>query len=686
MGLLTLGVMQARASSRNSERGVALVTALLATTILLALGMAIVFSATMDTITTKSARFSEQAFFAADAGIGIARRALAKSFENRLAQLKAELAAGTTVPYLNPPRVAPGDPFPDVQLLPDPDTPDGKISTFYSDVITNAVSLSNDASRKTRLSNLNGTSFTASFSPLSGKLELFKNSATLATQSMIFRYTITVTGQTEAGGTATVSETGRLSTDVTLTTGNGSTTTRSFAFSGFGAFFDYGDTQANAPLASGTFSGPVHTNTHFAFLSSRSVTFRDVVSQVDDQIRYNNLSNTTPNWPIPSADITGIDISAAGYQKTAAVPLPTNVFSQEYAVINSTGITDLNADGTPLDPPGAVPASPATVFDSSGRVTAATLALNLRNAANAKPAVSGSSIANGVYISSTDGSAISGAGIYVQGDASEIQIYGDTNGDQVYVITQGSTTTTVRTSFTNNQTTISSGSNSSTMTGVFKDKGDPATIKNGAMLFVNGAINGLRGGKDSSGTKPAVASATRLTITAVADITVTGDLLYANPVADSNGNQVSGIGSITNVLGIFTNDGNVNLAPNASYIGATSPSLSLEMNAAVVSFNSNTSNDGGAIKGSIKYTGSGTTQTTDRWRLVGSRVQSKINTIGYTYRDIFFDTRFKGGTFAPPFFPGTTYKFAPVPVDGPVVMDDPATPVASAMSWFRNNK
>lgn len=689
MGLLTFRVMPARAGSRNSERGMALITALLATTILLALGMAIVFSATMDTVTTKSARVGEQAFFAADAGIGIARRAIAKAFEDRLTQLQTDLAAKTVALYKNDPD--PTDPqhnFPIVQLLPDPDTTDGQNSTFYSDILTNAIYLCNNTYRNTRMYDLNGTSFTASFSPLSGKLELIRTPGNpeKAVQSMVFRYTITVTGKTDGGGTASVSEGGRISTAITLTVKSSFANNRSFAFSGFGAFFDYGDTQANAPLASGTFSGPVHTNTHFAFLSSRSVAFRNVVSQVDDKIRYDNLSNTTPNHAIPGADITGIDISAEGYQQTAEVPLPTNVFSQEYAVINSTGITDLDSSGNPIDPPAAIPASPATVLDSSGRVTAAALRLNLRNASNAQPTVSGSTIANGVYISSADGNAIAGAGIYVQGSAADIQIYGDTNGDQVYVILQGSTTTTVRTSFANNQTTISSGSNSRTMSGIFKDKGDPANIRNGAMLFVNGAINSLRGGTTSSTTKPAIASAAALTITATADITVTGDLKYAQPVANSDGTAVSGIGSITNVLGIFTNDGNVNLAPNTAYNSATGSSLSLEMNAAVVSFNANTSNDGGSIKGSIVYTGGTSPGSSDRWRLVGSRVQSKINTIGFTYRDIFFDTRFAGGTFAPPFFPGTTYALAAVATSDAPTIHSFATPAASAMSWFRNNK
>jgi hypothetical protein len=687
MGLLNSSDIQNPADDRHNESGMALVTALLATTILLALGVAIVFSSTMDTVTTKNARVSEQAFFAADAGIGIARKAMAKAFEDRLSKLKTDLAAKTVSLYSNTPD--PTDPthnFPIVQVLPDPDTTDGQSCSFYSDIITNAVSLSNDTTRNTKMYNLNGTSFTVAFSPFSGKLDLIRTpgNASKAVQSMVFRYTVTVTGRTDAGGTATVSETGRVTSDLTLTTKSTITNTRNFSFSGFGAFFDYGDTQANAPLASGTFSGPVHTNTHFAFLSSRSVAFRNVVSQVDDKMRYDDTSTTNPNHAIPTADITGIDISAEGYKQTDPVPLPANEFSQEYAVINSTGITDLKSDGTPVDPPGAMPTSPATVFDSSGRVTAAALQINLRNASGNKPTISGSSIAQGVYISSTDGTTIGGSGIYVQGDASDIQLYADTNGDQVYVIKQGSTTTTVTTSFSNNTTTITTGSSTRTLTGVFKDKADPNVIKNGAMLYVNGAISKLRGGKDSSGTKPAVSASTRLTITAQGDITVAGDLKYAQPVSNSDGSPVSGIGSITNVLGIFTNDGNVNLAPESTYVGGSG--LSLEMNAAVVSFNANTSNDGGQIKGSIVFTGSTTPGTNDRWRLVGSRVQSKINSIGYNFRDIYFDTRFQGGTFAPPFFPGTTYKLAAVPTSTDITIASFSTPAASAMSGFRTNK
>ncbi len=292
-------------------------------------------------------------------------------------------------------------------------------------------------------------------------------------------------------------------------------------------------------------------------------------------------------------------------------------------------------------------------------------------------------LANGIYVATSDWSNVTGSGIYVKGDADDIQLIADTNGDQVYVIKQGSTTTTVRTSYTNNTTTVTQGSSTKTLNGVFKDKSDPLNIKNGTMLFVDGNIKSLRGGKDSTNNKAAVASASRITIAGQRNIYVEGDLKYASPVANSDGTPVSGIGSINNVLGIFTNDGNVYLSPNSTYVGGSG--LSLEMNAAVVAFNTKTSNDGGAIEGSITYDAANASPgSSDRWRLVGSRVQSKINSIGYTYRDIYFDARFSGGTFAPPFFPGTDYEYAPS-VPTTLTINSIATPAATAMSWFRNN-
>ena len=655
----------------------ALVAALLATAIMLALGMALVFSASTDTTTTKVQRVGQQAFFAADAGVGVARRAMTQAFSEQIDKVRSEQIA-----FYKKVLPAPAGQFPDAQALP---PADGTWSnSFYSTIRDRAVQLATLEARAQKLDQTNGTKFTVEYSPFSGSITKQVNDQFNAIEHVTLRYSIKVTGVTSGGGSATVHESGLLSTTLTLeATGNGS---RNFKFSGFGAFFDNGDTQANAPLANGTFSGPVHTNTHFAFLSSRSVTFRNVVSQVDAKIRYDDTSTTTPNKAIPPPSLTGITLSSDGYKTTSKVPLPDNNFSQEYAVVNGTGITDKKADGSPVDPPGIIPrdnhGDPISVFDSSGRVSVDILVANLRTAKNQPPGKHGQDLDNGVYISA-DGSNINGAGIYVEGDASDIQLYADTNGDQVYVIQQGSKTTTIRTNYTTKKTNISnSDGDSKTYDGVFTDKSDPANPKVGVSLFVDGAINSLRGGHTSSTDRPAIASKTKLTITAQNDITVTGDLTYANPVVDDNGNKVSNIDSIENVFGIFTNDGNLNLAPNTSYVDG--PGRSLEIDAAVITFNKDTSNDGGAIKGSIVYTGATTPGTNDRWKLIGSRVQSKINTIGFNYRDIFFDPRFSGGTFSPPFFPGTTYQILkPVAKDVDITLVD--TPFPTAMSWFRDN-
>lgn len=683
-----------RNHKNDGERGMALITALLATMLVLALGVAVISSTTTDTTTTKAHRVGEQAFFIADAGIGIARRALSEAFTEEINRIRngqgsfySGQASGSNQPVQYSASSGSSQ-FPNVKVIPPYDgTWD---NPFYKRVRDRATELAKVAARTQRFDDLNGSSFTVEYNLQSVNSVLIPTSATSAVEADTLRYWIRVTGKTSGGGKATVNETGRISTNINLAS-TVPNTARSFKFSGFGAFFDNGDTLANAPLAAGTFTGPVHTNTHFAFDSGRNVIFRNVVTQVDSKIRYDAFSSTTPNRSIPNGDITGIDLSTEGFKKVHSVPLPDNNFSQEYAVINSTGIMDVDSDGLPVDPPATIPkdilGDLLPVFDLSGRVTARVLAANLRDASNTAPTVIAGVMANGVYVSSGDGTTITGAGIYVQGNASDIKLIADTNGDQVYVIKQtqsGNTvTTTIRTSYTNNTTSITTGGQTRTFNGVFTDKSDPANHKHGVSLFVNGSINSLRGGKENSTNRAAIASKTKLTITAQRDITITGDLKYANPVANSDGTPVSNIDSLQNVLGIFTNDGNANLAPNSSFVSG--PGLSLEMNAAVIAFNSKTSNDGSRIEGSINYTGSTSPGSNDRWKLVGSRVQSKINTIGYSSRDIFFDVRFSGGRFAPPFFPGTSYDLGPPLAPGVVSIVNVDDPVPTAMSWFRDN-
>ncbi|HEX5736224.1 MAG TPA: pilus assembly PilX N-terminal domain-containing protein [Blastocatellia bacterium] len=683
-----------QADRSKGERGIALIAALMVSAILLALGMAVAMSATSDTVTTKSQRVGEQAFFAADAGVAIARRALSTALQEEIEKIRNGTASyGTNgFTFIGDPPAA-GE-FPDLQVIPDPTLANWANHPFYANVRNRARQLSQVENRDNRLRELNGTSFTAAFLPLSGTVTLRTNpgDARNAVEEVVLRYSIRVTGTTEAGGRSSVVENGRITTSINLVNLAASDHERNFSFSGFGAFFDHGDTNATSALASGTFSGPVHTNTHFAFRSDWNVQFRNIVSQVDDYIRYDSSNFSQGRRSIPGSDIKGIDISSEGYKRTNYVPLPENDFSQEYAVINATGITDKKADGTPVDPPARIPldnhGDPVPVFDSEGRVTVEVLAANLRDAANKEPVIQGSGsnkrLADGVYVSSGNGNTITGAGIYVQGNADDVQLYAS-GSDQYYIIKQGGKTTTIQVSPATNQTTITGGGKTTTYSGVPTDRSDPVRPKPGLSFYVSGSIASLHGGVGGaagSNVKPALASGTRLTITAQRDIVVTGDIKYADPVVNSDGTAVSNIGAVQNVLGIFTNDGNVELAPNTSYING--PGRSLEINGAIIAFNNSISNDGGGIEGSITYTGTAP-GSNDRWKLVGSRVQSKINNIGYSKRDVFFDTRFAGGKFGPPFFPGTKYDLIDVPGEAEIEISLIEDARPTGMTWFREN-
>lgn len=682
-------------NQRETERGIALITTLLSTTMLLVLGMAVVLSATTDTVTTKVQRVGEQSFFVADAGIGIARQALTQAFTLEMEATRAQIVAGESPYYRYVPNANPILP-PDVQLLPEPlpNHPWNEQPAFYQRVKVRADAMVRDQARDSRFAELNGGSFEVEFKPFTGDVAVNPWFANTTQEVERLHYAIQVKGKTAAGGSATVNEVGMLTAHFALQFGPPTGGNRNFSFSGFGAFFDVGDDPAhlNYVLVPGTFSGPVHTNSHFAFYTGWQYTFRDKISQVDDNIRlYYNTFVPIPTTP----DYAGsIHLSAAGYQKTGRVALPTNEFSQEYAVINGTGITDRNASGLPVDPPAVVTTDSngnPNIFDGSGRVTAAALAANLRTAANVAPTVSGGVLVNGVYISSSNGTSIDGAGIYVQGDAADVQLYGDTNGDQVYVIQQGATTTTIRSNFENNTTTVSSGASSTTYTGVPTDRSDPQHTRPGASLFVNGGVTSLHGGVDSSHpTRPAIASKSAVTITAQRSIRVTGDLKYADPVVDGAGTPVSNIAAVKNVLGLFTNDGNIYLDAKTAY--SANPDLSIEIDAANCVFDSNTSNNNeapytGQEGGITTWYGTGhqTPSSSARIKLIGSDVEKNNSLVDYYNGDTFFDVRFSGGGFRPPFFPGTTYALGPPPVASVLTVASMADTKSMARSWFRDN-
>src|SRR5690349_21784491 len=187
---------QSRNPGMKSERGIALISALMVMTVLLALGIAVVYSTTTDNLVTKSQRVGEESFFVADAGVGIARRALAQAVTEEIDKIRN----GTYGFYSLPDPPADGT-FPNVQVIPDPDLVPN--DPFYQRVYARANQLVQIQARNDRLDALNTSSFAVEFKPLSGTVSLTKTDNNNAVQVVIFRYALRVTGTTKGGGSAT---------------------------------------------------------------------------------------------------------------------------------------------------------------------------------------------------------------------------------------------------------------------------------------------------------------------------------------------------------------------------------------------------------------------------------------------------------------------------------------------------
>lgn len=623
---------------QTTERGFAMVVAMMALTLLTAMGLAVVFAASGDVVITGHFRRNEQAFFAADAGIGIAREALRISL-NQVIQNNANTASSSIV------FPASGQSFDDSQLT--------SILTNSSLTASNGTPITNAlAAVSARSSSLgNSGSFNLSLTlaplgtPIIGTRPAPINGIAQPPSSVTMRYAYTITsiGNNNAGSanaflsTAQATETGvvNVTLNANVSQDSSSSSTISRSFSSYAAFFNRFGT--SGVLASGTFTGPVHTNQRFRFDSSLPVTFRGAVTQSGSNNTYDYNSNA---YTVGNTNRTGLTFQST-YSTVPAVPLPQNVYAQQLAVLNSTG-------------------APDSTF-TSAQPTTSQLTANLRRADNSAAGTSSGNLSPGVYVPSSNGSSITGGGIYVQGNADDIQLSVNGSGNQVYSIRQGSTTTTVTVVPPNGSspgsTTIASGSSSTTYQGVPMDRTDPTSNKPGVSLFVSGNINALHGPAASGGaTGPAVSSQTGVTVTSTGDITITGDLKYQQTVVNQDGTNASGWQNATNVLGIFTNSGRVNLTPSATY---TTGNYSLTLDAAIATFDEAALNaNANDTTGGIYFNCSCSLNSNSRLLLRGSRIQSAILSIGYGggssgRRDVFFDPRFSNGAFAPPFFPVT---------------------------------
>lgn len=606
-------------------------------TLLYALALALLLSTTTDTLISSSYRASEEAFFAADAGIAMGRRAVAKAVSEQIT-----LIAEGKAPVFQA----------ETQIL--PDSTSAPSSPFFAAIRTRATAIANSETRS-RFSNeaqyqieilsIEGGPSTAPIRNVSNGLE-----------SYIYRYEIRSTGKSAYGARAEVVERGELRTHLTA-----SSSVSRRPFTAYGTFFDRGDPEGGLVLVSGAFTGPVHTNSHFNFSSRNTVVFRGRVSQVDNFVIYDGSSE-----PVPVDGKQGVVVSAGAYERKEKVPPPQNNFVQELAVINGDGYNASNDPGT---------------VDGQGRVTPDALRAGLSDVKGLPPPNGPGDIPNGVYVSSTDGTSITGGGIYVNGNANiELTTSGSA---QTIQITQGASVSTITIDFDAATTTFSSGGTTRVFPGVPMDSSlGESNATPGISLFVDGSITSLSGPRAVEGqTGPAIAPETAMTITAQRNITVTGDIKYSEPIVGADGNALPRANSVKSVLGIFTNDGNVVLQPDGSRTDGEGTSM--EINASIAAFNSSKANDNGKLEGTIVY-GDGTPGSGSRLKIVGARIQANIANIKYKNRQIYYDPRLEGGNFAPPFFPGTEIKKSSTEVK--IVFPGEQSVLILANAWQRDER
>jgi Tfp pilus assembly protein PilX len=489
-----------------------------------------------------------------------------------------------------------------------------------------------------------------------------------------YNYALDILGEVKGNEQSELAENGSVQITVNISPPSGVTTNSSFA--AWGMFIDQYSLCSGSYLVPGTISGPVFTNGGWTFGTTGKYIFTDSVGSANADAGFqfssscaqlNSSSDTSGGTTIAPTFQNGFNLGQP------SVPLPTNSYNQFEAVLDGIGN-------------GTVPIS------NNASVLHATLNTFLKDASGAAYPP-GSSATNGVYLpyymngaTPTLGSAAGtisgtsspscGGGIYVEGDASVTvaPLAGSTTA-QVYTIVQGTATYTVTINPTTNQTSlkkvVGGTTTTKTVTGVPQDCAPGASAFSATMLYVDGNITSLSGPESGgASTGPAIQNGTELTITAASNVTLTGDIRYVTePVTLTQ--TVNGSGqtvpadtlipanNFSQVLGIFTAGGNINLANSQS-------SGNLEIDASIAMIKS-----GGS--GGLVNTGN----AINTLNIVGGRIQNTIQNINATTRNVFFDRRFAANNFAPPWFPSTTVTTVPAGVESSTV----SAPAVTRVQW-----
>lgn len=634
-------------NSRDS-RGVALISALLILSLFTVMTLSMVIATTSDTLIDGYYRNSRGSFYAADSGINAARQYLINQFNASVPN--PYTAFSTTVP------IAAGTETTILSGLTNSSTGFGAYQSmvgsqdsswpgkFIVDAANTTLGVSVPACT---------VHYTSNTAPVPTCTNAGNGSATY--YQYFYPYKITVIGQSRTNETNTIEEQGTILLTVTIHSSSAVNTN----FAAWGMFIDQSPICNGSYLVPGTITGPVFTNGAWNFGTSGSYIFTDEVGSASANLGYQFSSCVqSASHPVTSGSQTiNPNFQSGVLLNQPTIALPGNSFNQKEAIIDSLGNGLITASALQTEMHAILKDPSGTAYPASGTPSSGVYVPYYMNgstptfgsAPNVLPASNGNLITP--VLNPYGSTAGCGGGIYIEGDAKVTVTAGNTATKQVYTILQGGTTTTVTID------TAGAGStkinNNTPIVGV-PQQCDPVTgaVTRGAtMLYDNGDITALTGGGQGVGS---IQDSTALSVVANGDVTVTGDLLYVHepvtvsPSGSTPADTLIPANNHGQALGIFTANGNINLA-NAQSNG------NLEIDASIAAIAS-----GGS--GGLVNTGNSIGTLT----IVGGRIQNTIQNIGATTRNVWFDRRYAQGGFSPPWFPSTsvtttTTFTAPIP-------------------------
>ena len=691
-----------------NNRGVALIITLLLLFLMSIIGLAAVLSASSDLLINGYYSNYRGSFYAADSGMNIARQAM---YNQLTSSFNTDFAT-----FQSPPP----DPIGALAALQSPPPPDtsplagtvaNNIAKYYGGGGPCPINPPSRSTSTTCYLNA-GTglkSWAESFQITNASLTLPQNftnpvvgyscvptpgitlgcptlgySAEVTSYKYIYNYTLTSVGSATGAEQSTINESGSFIIYVA-----GTPATSLEAFSIYGAFVSNWNPCTLGWLVPGTMTGTMFTNGSWGFGPGGTYIFTDPVGQADvAQVASSGYDAGASYWgswgctQSPASSFTKSGQTVAPQFQDGfsvgqkAINQPTDSFSQKWAALDGAGCGE---GGTTC---GGTVAPPAP--------TAAQMAKYLQNINQQAYPTSGTT--PGVYLDyqNVNGTpTVAGGGLYVEGNAS-ILLTAQTasNGDlqQVFKITTtDGTTTTITVDPSANSgtgsTVLQSGTTTLSLKGVPANCSATGTSTNltanpptyctsltpgstpATMLYVDGTISSMSGPGEGKG---AIQDGADVSIVALGDVNITGDVVYKTEPVTTTPNQIPGAPVATLIpgndhnqdLGIFTAQGSI-------YLSTSYADHNLQVDGAqAVIGNSCASSSCGFYVGNscpgghcAAWPAGGNYQGSciNTFNNVGGQMQTNIFGACLNVENTYFDRRYTSRPgFAPAWFPATT--------------------------------